>query len=468
MKRETLSPTPDETHFIVFTQELRDSGWYNLRARTATAEEIKTMSQGKSGSHNAHARLAPSDSKRWSTCTASINFEAENAPRVPKDTGSVYAQEGTLAHDYAEAVLTGKIRMEQVPNGERSHDKDFPDADFYTPVKTYVDYCQSITPEGVVPFVEAETPLFYDTDSTGTCDFVVVASEDLVEVVDYKHGAGVYVEVEDNPQLAIYAMSTIADLESGGLYDFEPDTTVKITVAQPRYRGSEPIRTWELTLKDLRDFCRDLEYAAVQIQENRGLKFAPSEDACRWCACKAFCAARADALTEGLEPDGIDHLAALDDLDREEAKKMEPEDRIAARCGQTLTDEQLVSLFQKASQITSFLKDVTEHLTDRANAGQPVEGTKLVMGREGNRAWADEEEADKVIGRRLKADERYTKKLITPTQAQKLLKEAFESKRFERRFDELVTRSPAKPVLAPESDRRQAITAPVDALPELS
>ena len=48
-----------------------------------------------------HALLSASGSSRWLACTASTRLEEE----FPESSSSVYADEGTLAHELLEAVL---------------------------------------------------------------------------------------------------------------------------------------------------------------------------------------------------------------------------------------------------------------------------------------------------------------------------------------------------------------------------
>jgi hypothetical protein len=56
-------------------------------------------------------------------------------------------------------------------------------------------------------------------------------------------------------------------------------------------------------------------------------------------------------------------------------------------------------------------------------AGGAVEGYKLVAGKKGARAWGDEAVVEKVLkGMRLKKEQMYDFKLISPTSAEKLLK----------------------------------------------
>jgi hypothetical protein len=453
--REHLDVLPDRSHGIVFTQELRPTGWYNLRARRATSEEI--MKAPNSGSHNQHARLAPSAAKRWVHCTASIGLIEANLDRIPEDTGSVYADEGTKAHDFAEAVLTGRMTLAEVPDDFRPHIRD------------YTDRCLALVPEGVKPYVEAKIPLFYAPQDTGTADFCIV-TEDLVITRDLKYGAGVLVDAEDNEQLAIYNLSFIRDLQSDGIFDFHPATIVRMEIDQPRHHADTPVRSWELTLSELEMFCRDIEYSAIQIREKRGLKFAPSTDACRWCPAKGFCEPRAKMLTEVFDRPGVaglDVLAMLPDLTKDE-KKMDVEDRNEVRGG-VLDDETLVRIFQNSKGITAWLADVAEYLDARAQSGSPVEGTKLVMGREGNREWTDVELADKFLQQtaKLKIEERYKMTLISPTQAEAMLEPDNRSTRFKNVFLGLIGRSPAKKVLALATDKRPSVASALDELPDL-
>ena len=91
----------------------------------------------------------------------------------------------------------------------------------------------------------------------------------------------------------------------------------------------------------------------------------------------------------------------------------------------------------------------------------------MTLGREGNRDWKDEEAADKLIAQKLKGDERYKKTLISPTQAAEKLDIKKQSTRFQNLFEALITRSPAKKVMALASDKRPAVEADVSAFDDL-
>lgn len=420
-----------------------------------------------SGSHNTHARLAPSASERWTTCTASVAYMEENKDRLPKDTGSIYATEGTQAHDYAADLIDGLADIDEIPEDFRPH------------LELYVNHCLQLQESGDETFCEIQVPLFYSPEQKGTCDFAIIRTghEPRVVIRDLKYGAGVKVHAQENTQLAIYAMSFIAAKEAEGVV-FSPDTIVDLGIVQPRYQGEEVIDTWEIPLHDFRGFCGEIADRAVEIQTGENLKFAPSTEACRWCPAKAFCQARAAELVSPLSDDpqlALDFLAALPDLSKEE-KKAEASERMDTRFGKAaadvdlsavLDDETQVALFKNMKNIVAWLGDVEESLSTRLLAGESIEGVKLVRGRAGNRAWADEEAADKLLAGKLKADERYTKKLISPTQAEAALKGHELSSRFQNRLKELVTRSEGKLTIALDSDKRPAETPPLHALESL-
>lgn len=449
-------------------------------AETYMTPEPSPAAPALSGSHNTHARFAPSSSKRWSTCTGSVSFIEANAHRIPADSGSIYASEGTEAHDWAVKVLLKQAEIRQIPE------------DFRAPVADYVNHCLSLIPDGVKPQVEAKVELYYQPGETGTCDFAVLTDE-RVTVRDYKHGQGVLVESLDNTQLAIYAFSLIKMVED--VYEFTDDTLIDIGVFQPRHRESHLSEPWITTLKGLREFCERIGYAAIQataglervrarvamgdrrnvaaaeiLEAAPGLRFSPSEGddgACRWCPAKAFCEVRAVQHFDVLGPDdtsGLEIVQRVTDLTKEE-RKLPVEERVKtrfARMGvpaEALTDEYFVRIFAASKWISACLDDVAEWLEARALSGDQPPETKLVLGRAGNRAWKDEEAADNFLkNQKLKAEERYDYKLKSPAKIEEVLKDKLaKTTRTRNLFESLITRSEPRKVLALASDKREAV-----------
>ena len=64
-----------------------------------------------------------------------------------------------------------------------------------------------------------------------------------LEVIDYKHGIGIVVEVENNPQIMYYAYMIIDEL--GSAWMIAPTT---LTIVRPRVTWREPIRSWQTTV----------------------------------------------------------------------------------------------------------------------------------------------------------------------------------------------------------------------------
>lgn len=437
------------------------------------------------GSSNAHARLSPSDAKRWSSCLASIAFQEANAHRV-RDDSSSFADFGTECHEEAAKVLLKQKTLDEV------------DEQYREVVVPYVEHCLASIPEGASYDVEVQVELYYQPEQKGTCDFAWI-SNDLVVIKDLKAGAGVLVKSEANVQLSIYAYSFIKMFT--GIYEFHPGTVVSIHAFQPRHReGAEQV-PWEITLADLAKFCESVEYSAMRAREgaNRvrakigspgrdispeeileaapGLVFSPEEGdggSCRFCRCKSFCSKRLEANTEGMDLPGLpaeDLLAAMPDLDEEE-KKLPVGERISLRASKLgidpLPDSYLVEVYARMKGLKSWLSDIEDFLEGRLLDGHDIPGICLSMGREGNREWANEEAADTFLaGQKVSADDRYTRKLVSPTQAEKLLKGKELNTRAQNRFAELITRSPAKRTIALATDDRPAVNPAISAMPDL-
>ena len=299
-----------------------------------------------------HSKLAPSSASRWTVCTASPAFIEANQDRIPKDNGSAYADEGTLAHDWAKKILLGESEITDLPE------------DLVEPVGFYLNHCRRIEESnGGTKFVERQVPLFYRPQDNGTVDFALLTAKAL-RFRDYKHGEGVTVEAKGNKQLAIYAFSLITDLEEMGLWEFPDEMLVDMGIVQPRCREGEPIKLWAITVKELRDFCIEIRTAANLIRyaeegmngaEDK-LHFVPVEGdagSCRWCPAKGFCKARAEKLQE---PIPFDVVGAFEDLDEGQtiAKDKAP-------APEQLTDEEIAALVLATPDLVKWLNDVKEY-----------------------------------------------------------------------------------------------------------
>lgn len=349
-----------------------------------------------------HAKLSASGSKQWINCPASIAAEALN----PNPRGSsIFAMEGTAAHLLCEiytsegvhpeeflgetiviwnddAVLEknlGSMR-EQVRRGEITSRKPL-DPDAKIEAEFLVDQDMVDAVEYFVAAVEASRarldPRGREERSEewlgelekvhpklgGTADYIGVEAFGWAELVDYKHGRGVLVEVRDNTQLKIYGL--------GVLLEFPDCEGVRMTIVQPRKEHKDgPIRSIEYTRQELMDFKDEVLIPAAEATGMKNAEFCAG-DWCTFCDAKAFtdedgvfreCQALVDAMQESAQFD-------FDDEPPETGLPLP-----------TNTNE----LAERAKWLGTFdkyVKAIEGAIQRELLAGRPVEGKKLVRKR---------------------------------------------------------------------------------------
>lgn len=372
----------------------------------------------KAHSQRKHSRLAPSKASTWTVCTASVQLiDRLEAEGKIKEEQSEYAAEGTQAHEVCEALFKGT----RIPHN--------PSNDMLDHCKAFVKYCR-IFSGGCETHIEVAVPLFYLPSDTGSVDCLIIdAKTHHIHVIDLKYGAGVAVSAERNKQLAIYARSAI---EHYVVPDCKGTWMVSLHIYQPRTQEARdtgiPFSRWDLSLDELNLFTeKEIAVPAQLILDNTRhlLKFVPG-DACRWCPAKGDCAARTRWLLDGTPITRLtDGETVTEDV---------------------LTDEEKLTLFQRDSDIRDLLDGVKKSLWQAARDGKPLPGTKLVEGR-GSREWLDEAMAEDFLLAQLEG-KAYNRSLLTPAQAEKMLKEKDALKPY-------VLRKAGAPVLALADDKRR-------------
>lgn len=377
----------------------------------------------------AHSRLAPSKASTWSVCTASVQLiDKLEAQGKVQEKQSIYAEEGTKAHEVCEALFKG----ERVP-----HD---PSNEMLDHCKAFVNYCRSHTGSVGVTFEHSEidVPLFYLREDTGAVDFLLIdKGERHIHIIDLKYGAGNAVSAVRNKQLSIYARSAIEEHVKEATSKWK----VSLHIYQPRTQEARdtgiPFTRWDLTLDQLNLFTeKEIAVPAQLILDNAChlLKFAPSNEVCKWCVAAELgdCAARTRWLLDGtpIIPllDGKEYTADL------------------------LTDEEKLNLFEKSSDIRDLLKSVEVGLWKAARDGKPVPGTKLVAGR-GSRSWRDVGYAENLLVEELGKEAFTQPVLISVAQAEEKLKAA--KLLDEEKFRGFYIKEPGAPILALADDKRR-------------
>lgn len=396
-----------------------------------------------------HARLSPSSAHRWMRCPGSLALES-----TQPDKSSTFAEEGTRAHELAEKILNGRLQGFEHQGGT--------DPEMHDYVLRYVDAVWTLA-EGNELMVEQRVDFSHIVgveNSFGTADAVVIVGNEL-QIHDLKYGRGVQVDAEQNEQLQLYALGALEQFNL--LYDFD---SVRLFIHQPRLNH---VSEWALSVEELEAFGQRAQEAAANvivmfnIAECEGVNtlplenFTPGEKQCRFCKASAICTAREQFHMQTVAGDFDDLTAPINELVTSAIARVP-----------MLTNEQLAEIYGQADFLESWLKAIRDRVNSELNAGHPVPGFKLVTGKQGNRAWRDEVEAEELLKSfRLKQDQMYSQKVISPTQAEKLLKK--ESPRRWTKVEALITRSDGKPTIAPESDPRPALNVnPVNDFDDVS
>ncbi|QTP33510.1 hypothetical protein B7759_02104 [Burkholderia glumae] len=417
----------------------------------------------------AHALLSPSSAYTWIECAASTAAQIGQP-----DESSEYADEGTAAHELGKWCLTENRDAESylgkiIPVGTVTHRGERTgepiteprrtfevDEDMAEAVQLYVDAVRArlealkLAGASSVLLVEQRLSIEHITgepDAHGTSDCVIIATwpdgRAELEVRDLKYGRGVEVSAERNYQAMVYAHAAL--YEHGEFVDFQ---RVNIVIHQPRVR--ETPSEWAITPAELAAWVDETARPAAQramlyIGSETPLvlsDFNPGEKQCKFCKAKAVCPALA-AHVEATIGEDFETLDALEDTD-------------VVQITTLLDNERLGLIYGSLDLIEGWMKAVRGRIEYELLQAHPVPGVKLVAGRRGARAWNDPEAAEALLkSMRLKQDQMYNFKLISPTQADKLLSK--DSPRRWKKVEALITQRDGKPSVAPDTDSRPAL-----------
>lgn len=399
-------------------------------SNTVLIPEVPHSIRGASGAH------------RWSKCPGSINLTNKlNSEGKKTATTSVAAAEGTVAHTVASTCLEdGSDGLDFLDMSFKISELTFSvDKEMADGVQEYLDFIRDIlaTYSDAQLYVEKSLSSMFDEDAWGTPDAVIIIpSESLIIVIDFKYGQGVVVE-PDSFQNKYYGALA---LEKYGSFE-----RVQLFISQPRIphpRGTT--RGWETTSEDIQGWFYSWLLPAMDATRDPNAPLMVGEH-CKFCPARDYCPAlkkAAFAVDPDLDPD-------------------------------YMTDDEIAEFKDRWAAIKSFAERVDQLAYTRMMNGRFIRGQKIVR-KKANRIFKNEivpedqgDNADPIsvesAAVALFGDDAYEpRKLKTPPQMEKI--DHPEAKSF-------VARTAYKPdnglTIAPNSDKRDAVRRDMERFMEM-
>lgn len=364
-----------------------------------------------------HAKFSPSAMYRWKACPGCIRMSQGIEP-----TSNVFADDGTRAHDRAANAL--KKGLEVVPIDEQS------DAIF-----TYLKFVRELirdydlfamNPAQMHVEVWLDLSHVYH-DCGGTADVLLYfPDENRIAVIDYKHGAGIPVEIGNghiNYQLRYYGLAATHFIrQSCGV---TPET-VDLHIVQPRCAHVDgPIRGERLPVRALFDFQAELVEAAKRADDPAAPLIAG--DHCRFCPAAGICP---ELRGE------VETLVDRADIGESAVQKYDP--------------LFLAELLEKLPRLESWARSVREFAYNEAIRGRVPPGFKLVAKRPTRKWRADVTPETLMTDLALDTTHVYETVAKSPAQVEKVL-----HAKAKHLLEKYVTKESSGMTLVPESDARE-------------
>lgn len=332
-----------------------------------------------------HAKYSASASQQWLNCPGSVGMRT----LAPKQKQSEAAALGTAAHDLLETCMEQDLDAAEMVDrivsiGVGLEKRQFiVDDNMADAVQVCLDTArryQKDNPDHEIMLEQrVDISPLVAPDMFGTVDIRIAVPFDKLIMIDYKHGQGVPVEVEDNTQLIYYALGSA--LED----DFNFDT-IEMVIVQPRCPHADgSVRTYTISTEDLMGWIPVLkkgQKAAEAAFKKIVKKGAPIPELvkagswCKFCPAEGICPARYKQILD---------VAMVDFTNLEEDEMAEPKVPVGG-----LTMEQRVNILKHGDMIKSYIDKVFSDSEALLDNGVEVPGWKLVNKR-GRAKFNDED-----------------------------------------------------------------------------
>lgn len=385
-------------------------------------------------------KFRPSNADRYLNCPASVVVSQD----LERDT-SVYADTGSVVHALADNCLATGKKPEDFMGEKLCADRDIDipvDDSMLDGARMYLDWIANqhfdeISSEQMFTFKWVKNP---DGETTvGYADLVAYSQDfDELVVADYKNGV---MPVPDNSlQFAVYAL--------GAMERREKVNSIKTVRIQPNVMQGARIGEHVWKKGDLIKLKAEIKFT-VKWVKNTKPEDVKDKDFCEGHWCKFCPAAKSNRC-----PAKAKAFFNLIDVD----KPLDPPS--------VLDEEKMKMIILRRTELKKYVDDVYNHYFKEAYVnGKTTEGLKLVEGRSKPRAWKKDipevEIASDLREMGMLEDEYYPKKLATPAQAKKILKDRF------KELEDILTPAEKSVELVSEDDPRKTVGG-ADFFPEES
>lgn len=383
-----------------------------------------------------HSKYSPSKADMWGNCYAALTLI--DRANLPPEKTNEHGASGTFTHSIAERLNKDVMLDPQSFLGVVEEHYGFTfkcDQDRIDRALFFVDYIRDRSTASRMEFFEItidHSHVVGIEGQTGTADCVVAdLATHTLEVHDLKDGQGA-VPIT-TLQLVVYMLAAMKEFSY-----LDTFLEFKVFIHQPRLNVHDE---YSYTRDQLGDVALKLYKAARRSEEVATLSEAkiiaaatPGELQCKWCRVRGSCPARAAKVQQSIE-----HVRAFPRA-------------------LSLTNEQLAEALSWRAKIEAWFDDAYGEATRRAIDGQEIPGWQLSEGRKGNRKWllASEETVSDELFEHL-GNDTYTKKLISPAEAEKALRRAKAPAETWAKLQDFIERSDASIVLVPAADGKPIV-----------
>ena len=367
----------------------------------------------------AHAILSASSSHKWLVCTPSARLE-ENFPSKTSE----YMEEGTLAHEIAEIKVRNYFTVMSKATYTRRVNKLKKNEHFNTEMlvhtETYLEYIkEQALRTKATPFMAIEQKVDfskYVPEGFGTADCILISGNTL-QIIDFKYGKGVKVDVENNPQMMLYALGALSQF--GIFYDIK---CIKMSIVQPRI---ENISEFEISKEELFDWGENTVKPQAQ-KAFAGIGNFVQGEHCQFCKAKGACEFRA----------------------KENIKIVEEIKKVSGM----LTNTQISEMLTKTEGVEQWIKDLKANALEKILKGEDIPNWKAVEGKS-NRKIVDIDKAFEILeANGFDQAILYERKPITLTQLEKVVGK----KKLTEAIGGYIEKPKGAPTLAKASDKRKS------------